>query len=664
MKKTILTIKAKIILLAAVGIFGLLLISGINYTIDRAKVRNYRVMDLSREIVQVILNEVLIINTSTTADPKMDEFQKEHEKASELIAKIRALSEDGKIDAILQVMEAAEKKLTAVDKAFIENNKVIASHKSHILNEVSTVSGAVLKILGSINEKETELAMEGDLLPPATMVLRDEVKNVLNTINERTIAIQNLFLVNDGEKFQKNIRKSREKTERFSKNIETVIAAKINVDYRNAWKQIQESFTKIKTMEDAVFNEWQVNQALHGKLLSISSEAQQATQKILALVKENIAGNTKTANFTVLATVLAALVLLVGLSIIIVKTTIGPIKNVVSRLKEISEGDGDLTKRLDATSEDELGALATAFNTFVEKIQNTIRDVTGTAGRLHESSGTLTTIADQLAHGVEQTSGKAETVAVASEEVSANMGSVAAAMEEASTNVSLVATATDEMTTSINEIAKNTESANSITNEAVTQTATCSEQVLTLGDAADEIGNVLETITEISEQVNLLALNATIEAARAGEAGKGFAVVANEIKELAKQTSDATMEIKTKVEGIQQSTQGTVKGIESISATINRVHEIVAVISTSVEEQLATTSEISENISQASTGIVEVNENVAQSAAVVSSIASDIGEVNIAAHKMADNSDEVNKNGRDMRNLAEELNKLVMTFKV
>ncbi len=664
MNKNILTIKNKIILLAAVGIFGLLLVSGINYTIDTAKVRDYKVMDISRQIVQVILNEVLIINTSSTADPKVNEFQKEHSHAGELIAEIKALSKGEKIDAILKRMETAEKKLAAVDKAFIETNKIIANHKKHILQEVSVVAGAVRKILGLINEKETELAMEGDLLLPATMVLRDEVKNVLNTINERTIAIQSLFLVNDGKEFKEDIRKSREKTTKFSKNVETVISAKVNADYRKIWTQIVKSFKKMKMMEDAVFVEWQKNQTLNDELLAISSEAQQAAQGILTLVQGNIAKNTKTANFTVLVTVLAALVLLVGLSIVIVRTTIGPIKNVVSRLKEIAEGDGDLTKRLDAVNRDELGALATAFNTFVEKIQKTITDVTGTAARLHQSSGTLTTIADQLAKGVEQTSSKAETVAVASEEVSANMGSVAAAMEEASTNVSLVATATDEMTTSINEIAKNTESANSITNEAVTQTAACSEQVLTLGDAADEIGNVLETITEISEQVNLLALNATIEAARAGEAGKGFAVVANEIKELAKQTSDATMEIKTKVEGIQQSTQGTVKGIESISSTINRVHEIVAVISTSVEEQLATTNEISENISQASTGIVEVNENVAQSATVVSSIASDIGEVNVAAHKMADNSDEVNKNGRDMRKLAEELNDLVTTFKV
>ena len=215
MKKNILTIKNKIILLAAVGILGLLLVSAINYIIDTAKVRDYRVMDISREIVQVILNEVLIINTSSAVDPKADEFQKEHDYAGELIAEIKALSEGERINSILQTMETAEKKLKEVDSAFIENNKIITSHKNHILQEVSTVAGAVLEILGSINEKETELAMEGDLLPPATMVFRDEIKNVLNTINERTIAIQGLFLANDGERFQKDIKNRVKKPKDF-----------------------------------------------------------------------------------------------------------------------------------------------------------------------------------------------------------------------------------------------------------------------------------------------------------------------------------------------------------------------------------------------------------------------------------------------------------------
>jgi methyl-accepting chemotaxis protein len=111
-----------------------------------------------------------------------------------------------------------------------------------------------------------------------------------------------------------------------------------------------------------------------------------------------------------------------------------------------------------------------------------------------------------------------------------------------------------------------TEKARSITSEAVTQTESSSGQINALGQSARDIGKIVETITDISEQVNLLALNATIEAARAGEAGKGFAVVANEIKELARQTAGATNEIRQRVEGIQSSTQGAVMASAALPA--------------------------------------------------------------------------------------------------
>ncbi len=122
-----------------------------------------------------------------------------------------------------------------------------------------------------------------------------------------------------------------------------------------------------------------------------------------------------------------------------------------------------------------------------------------------------------------------------------------------------------------------------------------------------------ETIADISAQTNLLALNATIEAARAGEAGKGFAVVANEIKDLAKQTAQATGEIKERIDGIQHSTNVTVTGIKKISDIITEIDTIVSGIAVSLDEQSATMTELTSNIVQAGEGISEVSENVAQS---------------------------------------------------
>ena len=341
-----------------------------------------------------------------------------------------------------------------------------------------------------------------------------------------------------------------------------------------------------------------------------------------------------------------------------------PISQVVGGLKDIAEGEGDLTTRLEVKSKDEVGELARWFNTFVEKLQAMIKDIAGNSDILGTSSTELSAISRQMSSGAEQTSGKANTAAVSAEEMSSNMNSVASAMEQAATNINVMATSTEEMTATINEIARNTEKASTIANKAVTQTRTASDNVDELGKAAREISKVTETITEISEQTNLLALNATIEAARAGDAGKGFAVVANEIKELARQTAEATQDIKERIEGIQGSTSETVTGIGEISKVIDDVNEIVSTIAVSVEEQSVTTKEIATNVAQASTGIHEVNENVAQSSTVAGDIAKDISEVNRAATEMSGSSSQVNTSSEELNKLAEQLKELVGRFKV
>ena len=341
-----------------------------------------------------------------------------------------------------------------------------------------------------------------------------------------------------------------------------------------------------------------------------------------------------------------------------------PIRAAVDIIKDISEGDGDLTSRLNVTTKDEMGHLSQYFNQFVQKLQTIIKDVADNAGQLNQSAGELTEISQQMSSGAEGTSIKANTVASASEEMRSSMNSVAAAMEEASTNVNMVASATEEMTATINEIAQNTEKARSITSQAVNQASNASTQVGELGQAAKEIGKVVETITDISEQVNLLALNATIEAARAGDAGKGFAVVANEIKELAKQTAEATGEITTQVGSIQASTDGTVSEIEGISKVANEVNEIVSTIATAVEEQSVTTKEIAENVMQASGGIAEVNKNVSDSSSVSGEIATQISDVNLSVGEMSNSGSQVDLSAEAISKMAGQLNELVGKFRV
>jgi methyl-accepting chemotaxis protein len=365
-----------------------------------------------------------------------------------------------------------------------------------------------------------------------------------------------------------------------------------------------------------------------------------------------------------LALTIAAIVIGLVLSLITVRAITTPIKQAVVRLKDIAEGEGDLTKRLDASSRDEMGELAGWFNTFLDNLQTMIKEIAGNANTLTEAASGLSAISQQMSAGAEQTAGKSNSVAAATEEMSTNVSSVAAAMEQAATNLSMVASATEQMTASVSEIAQNSEKAREITGQAVSQAEGTSEKVDTLGTATQAINKVTETITEISEQTNLLALNATIEAARAGEAGKGFAVVANEIKELAKQTAEATLEIKKQIEGVQGSTQETVTDIAEISKIIGRVDEFVSTIAAAVEEQSTTTRDIADNIAQASAGVQEVNTNVAQTTEVTGSISSDIAEVSQASDEMTSSSSQVNLSAEELSNLAEKINSMVSRFKV
>lgn len=360
----------------------------------------------------------------------------------------------------------------------------------------------------------------------------------------------------------------------------------------------------------------------------------------------------------------ALFVLTIILCLLIVFGIVGSLKSMIVSFKDIAEGEGDLTKRIKADGNDEIAELAGWFNTFIEHLQKIIISITKSTLSVGEQSQNLSTIAASLSSNAHKTSDKSDSVAAAAEEMSTNMNSVASAMEQSTTNTSMVASAAEEMTATINEIAQNAEEAHKISEKAVDQANITSERMSELGNAAEAISKVTETITEISEQTNLLALNATIEAARAGEAGKGFAVVANEIKELAKQTAEATLDIKKQIDGVQGTTNVTVEDITEITSIINSVNELIATISTSVGEQSAATEEIASNINQAAQGLGEVNENVSQITVVAGSITEDISLVNSASSEISESSRNVDTSSADLQKTAEKLQQILAKFKV
>ena len=309
-----------------------------------------------------------------------------------------------------------------------------------------------------------------------------------------------------------------------------------------------------------------------------------------------------------------------------------PLKAIVGMLKDVAEGEGDLTKRLNADRKDEIGEVSLWFNRFVDNIQSIISQVAGTTTQVASSSGLLQDTADQIATAAEEVAGQSVAVATASEEMSATSNDI-------SRNCSLAAEissrAGDTARGGAQVVQETLQGMHSIA-ESVQESA---RTVESLGQRSDQIGAIVGTIEDIADQTNLLALNAASEAARAGEQGRGFAVVADEVRALADRTTKATREIGIMIKAIQSETSGAVasmkngvceveKGMESsrrsgealddILNAINDVTMQVHQIATAAEEQTATTSEISNNISQ----ITEVVSETAQGAHATATAAS------------------------------------------
>ncbi|GAA3162972.1 methyl-accepting chemotaxis protein [Planomonospora alba] len=283
--------------------------------------------------------------------------------------------------------------------------------------------------------------------------------------------------------------------------------------------------------------------------------------------------------------------------------------------------DGDLTRRVNAVSDDEVGRMGRSVNTALEKIGQVMAEFTRSADELGATSGRIGELSARIADGTEGSSAQTDVVAGAAAEVSRNVQTVAAG--------------TQEMGESIRQIAHNATEAAGVAGRAVSAAETTTATVARLGDSSRMIGDVVKVITSIAEQTNLLALNATIEAARAGDAGKGFAVVAGEVKDLAQETAKATEDIAKRVEAIQTDTGSAVAAITEISEIITRINDYQTTIAAAVEEQTATTVEINRSVAEAAAGSGQIADNIAGVASVTKSTAESIGRSRQAAEELS-----------------------------
>lgn len=300
-------------------------------------------------------------------------------------------------------------------------------------------------------------------------------------------------------------------------------------------------------------------------------------------------------------------------------------------------------------------SVATNVDKSVKILRKISDKLSAASAELNRNSSELHDRSQEISSSVQQINSVTVETAQNSERAAGNISSIATSAEEMSIAVNTVAAAIQELNASFGEIATSTTRAAKTAADATQDSSMLSDVMTKLAESANEIGKVIQIISNIADQTNMLALNASIEAASAGEAGKGFAVVAAEVKELAHQTAEATGDISNQINQIQNNTIEASQKIKKIVDVIVEIKDSNHSIAGAVDEQTSTAKEISTTVTEASRAAKEVADNVEKGNRVVQEMAKSVGESAKGVNHIANNMKGIKETGQRVNTSADEL---------
>lgn len=378
--------------------------------------------------------------------------------------------------------------------------------------------------------------------------------------------------------------------------------------------------------------------------------AGQSWQLVGYIDLDNIQSNTDKLNWLITLALLVCAAIIITVSVIVINYSFKPLKRLQDVVADLSQGNGDLTQRLNVERNDEIGTISTSINQFIEKLQHMFVDVSRSSQAIDSA---VHNIAEQSASNVktlDQHTLETEQAITAIEELSATAASISDSADNAA-----------KLTESTNQFAEQSKQTvnNAVTsvNALVNQVSAMSEVTSTMSEDTKQISSVLQVIGEIAEQTNLLALNAAIEAARAGEQGRGFAVVADEVRALAARTQDSTSQINEMLAKLR-------------STTDNVVNEMDATRH-SCEQTASNTNQVMDSLNQVTNSVVEMNDlnaliatSAMQQSQVTGEVSTNMAAIQEIVRLLNNNAGETHSVCEELRETSVDLSQLVGKFKV
>ncbi|EKO3595243.1 methyl-accepting chemotaxis protein [Vibrio metschnikovii] len=336
--------------------------------------------------------------------------------------------------------------------------------------------------------------------------------------------------------------------------------------------------------------------------------------------------------------------------IILANSIAKPIRQIAQRFTDLGQGDGDLSQRIDIEGTDEIAQLSQGFNGFIDKIHQSMKEVSATSRALHHAAANVSnksqTTFDNNQHQREQTV-----------QVVTAMNQMGSTISEIAANAATAAETANEAATSTLQGKKVITQAKNTIDRLATDIMNTGEVVGQLAKKTQDIGSILDVIRDISDQTNLLALNAAIEAARAGDQGRGFAVVADEVRNLASRTASSTEEIQTMIHQLQADAKAAVQAMETGRSVSAEGVEFTQSAAQELEIILLKIRDITDRNTQVATATEEQS-------TVVYTINSNVEEINVVNEKTTVTAEQLAQASQELSDLSQRLDSMVSNFKL